>query len=318
MTVREIRKNPFTGEWIIFSEIRQERPDRDKSKCPLCTGSEEVPEFTKPFRIANKFPAMSRDSDFRKYKTDDFFEKMTAYGECELVVYTDNHLSKFIDLTQDESMQILEVWMYATKELSSDKSIKYILPFENLGDEVGATIIHPHGQIYAFPVVPNRIALELNSIVNYYKDKNSCMVCDYLSTEQQKNERLIYEDDSIIALVPYFAEYAYDVYIYPKRHVSFLHQCTRSEIQSVLNFVPQTIEALNKIFEKEISYSFSLHQGPVNTKGSNSYHMYYKIHTPQRNKDSRKLLGAVETSTGTFINGILPKTAASSIRNKII
>ena len=318
MTIREIRKNPFTGETIIFSEIRQERPDREKSLCPLCPGSEEVPLFTNPMRISNKFPALSEDLEYKKYKKDIFYERSPGYGICELVVYTDKHNSKFSELSLEESMKIFETWMQATKQLGSNKIIKYILPFENYGDEVGATLLHPHGQIYAFPFIPNYMKRELEAIDKYRKANNSCMCCDLISKEQETNDRIIYEDENIVALIPYYAKYAYDVIIYAKRHINFLHQCTRSEMISLLNFFPLLIEALNKLFEKEISYSLSLHQSPVNSQRLASYHMYFKVHTPQRNRNSSKLLGAVETSTNTFINGTLPETAAAQLQKLLM
>jgi len=314
MTVREIRKNPFTDEWIIYSESRQTRPDREKGSCSLCKGSEEVPEFTKPLRIPNKFPALSLEEQPKKSKKGEFELKIDGYGRCELIVYTDVHDSKFVDLSDDEIMQIFEQWMEATKEYAQNKNIKYILPFENYGSEVGATLIHPHGQLYAYPFVPNYIKAELNSINRYMDAKKSCMVCDFLKSEIEKNKRIVYQDDYIINLIPYFARYAYDMFIYPKRHVNFLHQCTRSESNSLINCVRNSILALNRYFGKEISYSLSLHQAPMNVKGTANYHLYFKIHTPQRNLKSHKLLGAVETSTLTYINGTLPETATKNLK----
>ena len=250
MTTREIRRNPFTGEWIIYSEIRQERPDREKVFCPLCTGSEEVPTFAKPTRIPNKYPALSTDIEFKKYKLGDFHEKMNGYGNCELLVYTDIHNAKFIDLSVEEIKKILETWIQATKTLSQDTSIKYILPFENYGINVGASLIHPHGQIYAFPFIPNGIKSEFDTIVAYRKKNNHCMICGYLEQEQVKAERIIFENQHVIALIPYFAKYAYDAIIYPRRHISYLHQCTRIEMDAMIAVVIETIKAMNEILEK--------------------------------------------------------------------
>ncbi|MHA1445581.1 MAG: galactose-1-phosphate uridylyltransferase [Candidatus Heimdallarchaeaceae archaeon] len=317
MSHREIRKNPFTGEWIIYSEVRQVRPDRKNDFCPLCSGSPEVPEFIEPVRIPNKFPALDAENDTRKFSSGEFQIKMRSYGKCEIVVYTDNHNAKCIDLPAEEIFQIFNSWMRATKELSTDEKIKYILPFENYGEDVGATLIHPHGQIYAFPMIPNMIQKEFDSIKKYREKEKSCMVCNYILEEQEKEERIVFQDNNLLAFVPYFAKYAYDVFVYPKRHVNFLHQCTRSEMNSFISIIKQIIISLNDIFEKNISYSLSLHQSPLNTQGSNMFHFYFKIHTPQRNIKSLKLLGAVETSTMTYINGILPETAASRLREKM-
>ncbi len=314
MTVREIRKNPFTNEWIIYSESRQTRPDREEGFCPLCTGSTEVPNFSQPLRIPNKFPSLSSDEELRKSKKGEFQQKMNGYGTCELVVYTDVHNAKFIDLTLDEIMLIFERWMEASKEFSSNKNIKYILPFENYGPEVGATLIHPHGQLYAYPFVPNSVQKELDSILQYKEKNNACMVCDFISSEIQDEKRIIFQDENIVVLIPYFARYAYDVFIYPRRHVSFLHQCTRIELTNMISCLRQSIVALTDVFQKDVSYSLSLHQAPVNVKGTSYYHLYFKIHTPQRNLKSLKLLGAVETSTMTYINSTLPETASSNLR----
>ncbi len=314
MTSREIRKNPFTGEWVIFSEKRQARPDRKEGECPLCVGSEEVPSFTKPLRLDNKFPALSTEGEIKRHKMGEFYEKMNGYGICQLVVYTDKHDSEFLSLSPDNIMQIFEVWMTATKENSLNPSLKYILPFENYGTDVGATLVHPHGQIYAFSFIPNEIKREFDTIQQYREKNKECMVCNYISEELDKDVRVVYHDESVIALIPFYAKYAYDVYIYPKRHYNFLHQGTRSEFNSMIDLLPKLIAALNRIFKKEVSYSLSLHQAPLNTKNSSFYHLYFKLHSPQRNTSSLKLLGAVETSTGTFINGILPENAAAKLR----
>ena len=314
MTVREIRKNPFTDEWVIYSETRQSRPDREEGFCPLCTGSEEVPVFNQPLRIINKFPALSLEEELKKRKTSEFQSSMNGYGQCELIVYTDIHNAKFVDLNDDEIMLIFDKWMEATKEFSSNKNIKYVLPFENYGPDVGATLIHPHGQLYAYPIVPNLIQKELETIIKYREKNKTCMVCDYLLTEIEAEKRIVYQDENIVILVPYFARYAYDMFLYPKRHINFLHQLTRSEITSIIQNIRKSILSLNEIFQKDISYSLSLHQSPLNTEGNSYYHLYFKIHTPQRNLKSKKLLGAVETSTLTYINGVLPETAVINLK----
>ncbi len=317
MSQREIRKNPFTDEWIIYSEARQARPDRKKDSCPLCSGSPEVPEFTEPIRIPNKFPALEIGKEPKKISSGEFQIKMSNYGRCDIVVYTNEHNFKFIDLSDEEIFQIFQTWISATKEFNLDKNIKYILPFENYGEDVGATLIHPHGQIYGFPVIPNLVEKEFDSIKQFKEKNNSCMVCNYIEEEKEKEERIIFHDINLVALVPYFARHAFDVFVYPNRHVNFLHQCTRSEMNSFVSTIKQTITSLNSIFEKEISYSLSLHQSPLNTQGSNMFHLYFKLHTPQRNIKSLKLLGAVETSTMTYINGMLPEIAANKIREKM-
>lgn len=313
-----IRKNPFTDEWIIYSSSRQIRPDRAKDYCPFCEGGEEYSDFSKPKVILNKYPALNSSIDFKYYRLGKFMEQKTGFGYCKMVVYTDIHDTKFVELGVDKALEIFETWIQATNQLKSDENIKYILPFENYGSDVGATLIHPHGQIYGFPFIPNNISKEFEKIVKYKQREKSCMVCDYIYEELKKPERIVYEDEYAVIIVPFFAQYAYDIYIYPKRHVSFLSQTTRLERTTLADFLLKSIKALNILFGKNVSYSLSLHQAPVNTKQSLTYHLYFKIHTPQRNEKSLKLLGAVETSTGMFINGTLPEEAAAQLRKIMI
>lgn len=318
MTKREIRRNPFTGEWIIYSESRQTRPDREEKICPLCLGSEEVPSFHKPFRLPNKYPSLYSEGDSRIKKNGDFFEKTDSYGFCELVVYTDEHNGRFYKLPIESIMDIFQAWNQATKEYSTKENINYVLPFENYGIDVGASLIHPHGQIYAFSIVPEKINKEIERIIDYQKKNNECMSCTYIRTEIEQKERIIFEDDNLIVLIPYYARYAYDIYIYPKRHMNFLFQATQRELESFAQILRALIITLNTYFNKEISYSLSLIQAPLKKADKASFHMYFKLHTPQRNEKSLKILGAVESTLDFFINGTFPETAVENIRKNLI
>ncbi|MHA1302832.1 MAG: galactose-1-phosphate uridylyltransferase [Candidatus Heimdallarchaeaceae archaeon] len=317
MNNNEMRYNPFLEEWVIYSPSRQKRPDRDTTKCPFCEGSTEVPSFEGPMRIANKFPALSLEAGLVQYSLDELHIKRGAFGVCEVLIYSAEHEKKFTDLTENEILAIFSKWTKATKELSKHQAIKYILPFENYGEDVGASITHPHGQIYAFPFVPKIIENELRHYKEYFEKKKSCFMCDYVRYELKVKDRVVYSDDYIVALVPYYAQYAYDIYIYPKRCYGLLSQSTRKELEAFASFLPQAIKALNSIFGKEVSYSLSLHQSPLNVQQIRPYHLYFKLHTPQRNKQSLKILGAVESSLGIFLNGMLPEAAAKEIRQAI-
>ncbi|MHA1686957.1 MAG: galactose-1-phosphate uridylyltransferase [Candidatus Heimdallarchaeaceae archaeon] len=310
----EIRKNPFTGDWIIYSQSRQKRPDRDDDYCPFCAGGEDYNDFSKPKVIPNKYPALDPEVNFHAYRLGPFLEKQTGFGHCQIVVYTQVHNTKFYKLDHEKVLEIFQTWIKATRELKKQQNIQYVLPFENYGAEVGATLLHPHGQLYGFPFIPNEINKEFAKLVEYKHKTGKCMTCVYLAEEQKRKERIIYEDDFILILVPFFAKYAYDIFIYPKRHVSFLEQTTQREKESLAIHLLKAINALNKLFGKEVSYSMSLHQAPINVKHTIVFHLYFKIHTPQRSKESLKLLGAVETSTNTYINGVFPEDAASELR----
>ena len=205
MSNSEMRLNPFTDEWIIYSPSRQQRPDRNTSKCPFCEGSEEVPEFKNPLRLNNKFPSLSLEESPIQYSMDELHVKRGAYGKCEIVIYTSKHNAKFTEMDSDNIMKIFETWMQATRDLAKNENINYILPFENYGSDVGASIIHPHGQIYALPFVPPIIQKELTIYSEYHHKYKKCVMCDYLEYEHRSKERIILEDNFCTALIPYFA-----------------------------------------------------------------------------------------------------------------
>ncbi len=306
----ELRYNPILNEWIIYAPKRQKRPDRDITKCPFCEGSEEIPVFNGPVRIKNKFPAL--DKKFSTYKEEKALWKIKkgAYGTCEVLVYSAKHDLRFSELEKCEVNVILKEFVNATKEFSKDKKIKYILPFENYGKDVGASIIHPHGQIYGFSFIPQIIQNEIKLSKKYYKKHKTCLTCAIIDNELNDKKRIVYENEQLIVFIPYYAQYAYDLYVYPKRCYGYLGESSKEELEAFSIILPKIVKALTIMFGQEVSYSLSLHQAPLNYRGAIPYHMYFKLHTPQRNPNSLKILGAVETSLGVFINGTLPETAA--------
>ncbi|MHA1204295.1 MAG: galactose-1-phosphate uridylyltransferase, partial [Candidatus Heimdallarchaeaceae archaeon] len=218
MTENELRYNYFFDEWIIYAPKRQRRPDRKKDYCPFCKGSDEIgANINEPIRLDNKFPSLSLDEDFWVKEEDTLHKSRSAYGKCEILVYSAEHNKKFHELKVDEILSIFEKWIEATKQLTKDEKIKYVLPFENFGQDVGASIVHPHGQIYAFSFVPHTIRNELGKIKEFISKEKTCMTCKYLDFEKKISSRIVFENQFLIAVVPYSARYAYDLYIYPKR-----------------------------------------------------------------------------------------------------
>jgi len=319
MTDNELRYNYFLDEWIIYAPKRQGRPDRKKDYCPFCKGSDEIGvNINEPIRLCNKFPSLSLNEGFWSKEEDALYKSRSAYGKCEVLVYSAEHSKKFHELNVDEILSIFEKWIEATKQLTKNEKIKYILPFENFGQDVGASIVHPHGQIYAFSFVPHTIQNELKKIKEFIIQEKTCMTCKYLDFEKKTNSRIVFEDQFLIAVVPYSAQYAYDLYIYPKRCYGQLEESTKEELIAFAKLLPRIVKSLSKIFGKEVSYSLSLHQKVFNlSEIPNIYHMYFKLHTPQRNKQSLKILGAVESSLGVFINGTLPEEATKEYKKAL-
>ncbi|MEJ5230007.1 MAG: galactose-1-phosphate uridylyltransferase, partial [Pseudothermotoga sp.] len=209
----------------------------------------------------------------------------------------------------------IEMWIDRTIELSKHDFVKYIFIFENRGKEVGASLPHPHGQIYAFPFLPKRIAAKVEAMKNWYKERKECLICEVVQKEMQKKQRVVYETDSFLALVPFYARFPFEVHIYPKRHLTAIYEFSakeRSEFAKVLKVITSKYD---KLFEQEFPYMMMFFQKPFNTfVDEDLFHFHVEFNPPKRDKDKIKWMASVETGTWTFINPVVPEQAAKMLR----
>ena len=155
----EFRWNPLLDTWTMVATNRQNRPYLPKDYCPFCPGSNNIPAKYDVLAYPNDFPVMSLDLPISKTAKNQkgIFRKADAVGKCEVILYSSNHNKKFYDLSDAHLLKIVELWSERFKEISKDNRVKYIFEFENKGEEVGVTIHHPHGQLYAYSFIPVKI-----------------------------------------------------------------------------------------------------------------------------------------------------------------
>ena len=202
--VYQRRWNPLRREWVLVAASRQGRtflPER--ADCPLCPSrpehSSEIPAAR--FQAAvfeNRFPAM--------------VPWPPAGGLCEVVVYTDEHDGSFATLPSDRLDRLAEVWTDRYRELTARRGIKYVFIFENRGEEVGVTLHHPHGQIYAYPFVPPVAATELG------RHAGGCLLCELVRDELTARRRVLINEEGIVAYVPESARWSYEVHVATRAH----------------------------------------------------------------------------------------------------
>ncbi len=312
--MQELRYNPLTDEWVIISAETQKRPVQpSQQSCPICIGGAELAEEYDLVSFDNKFPALLREPP--EIKEDNFFQRRKSYGVCEVVVYTSDHQTALPGMPLKQIEKLVEMWVDRTVELSNYEFVKYIFIFENRGKEVGASLSHPHGQLYAFPFIPKRISAKLEAMKKWYKEKNSCVVCDIVNQELLKKERIVCQTNHFIAVVPFYARFPFEVHIYPKRHVSYITQLSgeeRTDFALILKLVTLKYDAL---FQQEFPYMMMFFQGPVNVAFNEEvFHFHVEFNPPKRDKDKIKWMASVETGTWAFINPIVPEQAAKMLR----
>src|SRR5436305_8504017 len=200
--VYQRRWNPLRREWVLVAASRQARtflPER--VDCPLCPSrpghATELPASS--FEAAvfeNRFPAM--------------VPARPAGGSCEVVVYTDEHEGSFATLSASRLTRLAEVWTDRYRELIGRRGVRYVFIFENRGEQVGVTLHHPHGQLYAFPFIPPRQERELTSLWEHREKTGRCLVCEVVETERREGTREVLSGEHFYAGVPFYARWPYE------------------------------------------------------------------------------------------------------------
>ncbi|MBO8160549.1 MAG: galactose-1-phosphate uridylyltransferase [Thermosipho sp. (in: Bacteria)] len=311
----ELRYNPLTDEWIIVSATTQKRPVQpSKEECPICPGGLELPEEYDLVAFENRFPSLKMDPPEIDWYQNGPLKKKRSYGVCEVVVYTSEHDSALSKMPLTQIEKLVKMWVDRTAQLSELKEIKYIFIFENRGKEVGASLAHPHGQIYAFPFIPKRIEVKIDAMSKWYRDEGNCPICEIIQNEGE--ERKVYETENFVALVPFYARFPYEVHVYPKRHYSTLLEFSEKEKKEFAKVLKVITMKYDKLFEQAFPYMMMFFQAPFNSENvSPFFHFHVEFNPPKRDKNKIKWMASVETGTWTFINPVLPEEAAKRLRD---
>ncbi|AEX86428.1 galactose-1-phosphate uridylyltransferase, family 1 [Marinitoga piezophila KA3] len=311
----ERRYNPITDEWVMISSSRQKRPNLPKDSCPICPGVLELPEEYDLVSFENRFPALKRDAESVENNSE-ILKKASSQGICEVVVYTKEHNSELSKMPLTQIEKLTSMWADRTLELSKYEFIKYIYIFENKGKEVGATLPHPHGQLYAFPFLPPRIKVKINALKKWYSERKTCSICEIINEEKKLNERIIYENETMIAIVPFYARYPYEVHLYPKRHISSIYEMTGKEKKDFSKALKIITSKYNGLFNMPFPYMMMFFQKPFNLPENMHYfHFHVEFISPMRGPNLIKWIASVESGTWAFINPIEPEKAAEQLRN---
>jgi UDPglucose--hexose-1-phosphate uridylyltransferase len=310
----ERRWNLLTGEWVMVSAYTQARPTNPTNFCPLCPGGDEFETEYDLVSFDNRYPSMKLDAP--EVQSTGIYRKARSNGKCEVVVYTLEHESAMSMMPIHQIEKLIQMWVDRFLDLSQKRFIKYVFIFENRGKEVGATLPHPHGQLYAFPFIPKRIEAKLQALSQYYDENGTCAICDIVDNEIKLKERIIYENESIIALVPFYARWPYEVHIYPKRHVSTLVELTNTERYHLAKALKVVTMKYDLLFKQAFPYMMMLFQAPVNDVSYlYAFHFHIEFNPVKRDKDKIKWMASVETGTWAFINPKIPEEAAKELRN---
>jgi UDPglucose--hexose-1-phosphate uridylyltransferase len=235
-------------------------------------------------------------------------------GVCEVIVFAQDADASLGTLPLDHIELLLHVWADRTREIGRRDEIKYVLPFENKGVEVGVTLHHPHGQLYAYPMVPPIPAKMQQAQAKYYGEHRRGLVEDMVTQERESETRVVYEDAHTVAFVPVCARYPYEVWIAPIRAVAFLHELAAAEIKSFARALKTVLLKYDGLWAKPFPYLMVLYQAPTDGHPHPEFHFHVEFMPPMRTRDRLKFLAGTELGAGMFVNDALPEEKAAELK----
>ncbi len=281
--------------------------------CPFCPGSGRVPDHYDAHIYPNDFPAFSIPPRDPAIEGDDFYRVARSHGKCDVVLYHPDHNTSLPQLSLGHLVKLVRLWRRRFEELKATPGIRYVLIFENKGAVIGVTMPHPHGQIYAFPLIPPRLKLELAAARAHRRKYRRCLFCDILKKERGDGRRIVAENSTFTAFIPFYARWPYEVHIYPRRHMEALDAFRPAEERGLAEMLKWVTQKYDNLFAMSFPYMMLLHQAP--TRGRFPYfHFHIEFYPPHRSKDKLKYLASVETGAGTFLNDSLAEEKAAELR----
>jgi len=323
--IGELRLDPLLNEWVAMAAHRQGRiflPPEEL--CPLCPTKpgllSEIPE--EDFEVVvfdNRFPSLRPPSS--EWSLPDSLSIETpivdAAGKCEVVCFTPEHATSFKDLTLDRIATLLTAWRDRTREISTLPFIEQIFIFENRGEEIGVTLFHPHGQIYAYSYITPRTEKML-TVAQLHKERTGRVLMDDIVARELRDEvRLIAKNDEWVSYVPWASRYPFEIHVTPLRPVADLAELDERQSALFPEIAKEVMQRLDGVFGIEMAYIAAWHQAPVR-RGRDLLRLHWQITSVRRQPGKLKYLAGSESAMGAFIMDMKPEQSAAQLRSVVI
>lgn len=310
----ELRYHPFLDQWVITATHRQDRTFHPPADfCPLCPTRHGAFPTEIPFGeydivvFENKFPSLQRTPPEPAVAGT----VRPSAGACEVICYSSDHRATFATLPLLQIRKLMRVWRDRTLELSARPEVEYVFVFENKGKEIGVTLSHPHGQVYAYPFIPPVLATELECERKHLLANGRTLFEDWLKSES--TDRVVCENGSFIALVPFFARYPYEVHVVAKTSLTSLRSASAAHLDDLASILHEVSRRLDGLFGFSMPYVMAVHQEPA-VEGYDFTRLHVEFYPPYRTADKLKYLAGSEAGAGAFINDTLPEESARRLR----
>jgi UDPglucose--hexose-1-phosphate uridylyltransferase len=339
-----LRLDALTDRWVAISPARNTRPHVDDATdesdpdghsgpgdavaapeggpdpattnaptCPLCPGGPEVPWAYEAAVFENRWPTLVADPPPPPALDG---PTAPARGRCEVVLYTSTHEGSLATLTNRELARVVAIWTDRTRELWQDPAIRYVLPFENRGEAVGATLPHPHGQIYALDHVPRGGQRRVDAIAAHRERHAGCLHCEVVERDTAADARAVVANPSFTVAVPFAPDWPFEVHVRARRHgVRRLTDLTARERHDLCVALRDVVHRYDRFYDDPMAYLMVAQESPRDVDGGpvDDWHLSFEFLPPHRAPHRLKVRASVETAAGLFINDTVPEVSAAAL-----
>jgi UDPglucose--hexose-1-phosphate uridylyltransferase len=308
----EMRFDLLSGEWVLLVPHRQGRPNLPEHGCPFCVGGLEAPDPYDVRAFDNRWPPLRPGPPIDLPEPGGAVRNAVPRGASEVVLFSPDHDASLSTLGVDGVSRVIDLWVERTEALLARPEIEYVLVFENRGAAVGATIHHPHGQIYGYSFVPPAPAREIAGAAG-----RGCPVCAELASETDDPRRIVFDDGEWMAWVPFASANSYGVRLAPRTHLGRLADLDASGRRGLATALSDVLARYDRLWTFEADdgpfpYLLWFHQAPAHNEGE--YHVHAHIAPPLRGPGVLRHVASGELGGGLLANPVMPERAASELR----
>jgi UDPglucose--hexose-1-phosphate uridylyltransferase len=313
-----LRWHPLRGEWVTYAGHRQNRtflPPPEYNPLAVTTDPShptELPAGNWDVAVFdNRFPSLALDAN--EVPTS-VVPTRPGTGKCEVVVFTQDPQTSLGALPLDRIRLLFEVWADRTARLGRRQDVRYVMPFENRGAEVGVTLHHPHGQIYAYTDVPPVPARQQQVARDYYERHRRGPLKALIDSEIAADARLLYRGEHAVAFVPACARYPYEVWVAPIDPVETFTGLSETQRADLARALKTVLCKYERLWNRPFPYLKVWYQAPTDGNAHPESHLHAEIYPPYRTRDKLKYLAGTEIGAGLFAMDVLPEDTVRALR----
>ncbi|MGD0499997.1 MAG: UDP-glucose--hexose-1-phosphate uridylyltransferase [Bryobacteraceae bacterium] len=326
------RLNPLTGEWVLVSPHRTERPWQGQMEpepaaappaydpeCYLCPGNARAggarnPDYEATFVFDNDFAALEPGTPLDRFESGGLLTAESEPGICRVVCFSPKHNLTIANMPPADVRKVVDAWAEQYAELGANPAINYVQIFENRGAMMGASNSHPHGQIWSSHTVPNEAAKEQASQAAWRARRGGCLLCEYAQLEAAVRVRVVEENDGFLAVVPFWAAWPFETMVISRRHNSGIDRLTDGERDRLADILQRMTARYDRLFQVSFPYTMGFHQRPTDGREHPEWHLHAHFYPPLlRSATVRKFMVGFEMLSEPQ-RDITPEAAAERLR----